>query len=103
MDIWLTTKKRTSGLRLNHIRCSIFGFRFSENKHRKSKTKHRKPEHRITKTEQRKWSSSLFRQGESPNGFSYWCNKAKAETHSLGFSDFYLPQGHYDAREIANF
>lgn len=26
------------------------------------------------------------RQGESPNGFSYWCNKAKAEIYSLGFS-----------------
>ena len=38
----------------------------------------------------KKGVSSLFRQGESPNGFSYWYNKAKAETHSLGFSDLLI-------------
>ncbi len=41
-------------------------------------------EHRKSKTEKK--ISSLPRQGESPNGFSYWCNEAKAEIYSLGFS-----------------
>ena len=80
----------------------MFVIRTPKNRHRKpnnenqtTKTKHRKPniENRTSKTEHRKpnienRSSSLFRQGESPTGFSYWCNKAKAETRSLGFSDF---------------
>ena len=102
MNIWLTTKKQTSGLRLNLIRCSLFdvrcllfGHRKTDTENRTTKTKQRKPniENQTSKTEHRKpnienRSSSLFRQGESPTGFSYWCNKAKAETRSLGFSDF---------------
>ena len=72
-----------NGLRLNLIRFSVFVIRFSDNENKASKTEQQKPD-----IGHRKWSSSLFRQGESPTGFSYWCNKAKAETRSLGFSDF---------------
>ena len=43
-------------------------------------------EHRKTNIEKR--ISSLSRQGESPLGFSYWCNEAKAEICGLGFSVF---------------
>jgi hypothetical protein len=65
------------------FRCSMFGQLTSNIEN--PNIQHRKPN-----IEQRKWGSSLFRQGESPNGFSYWCNKAKAETRSLGFSDFII-------------
>ena len=34
--------------------------------------------------------SSLLRQGESPLGFSYWCNEAKAEIYYLGFSVYFF-------------
>ena len=96
------------------VRYSIFDVRTSTNENRPTKIDQRKSnienrtsdnENRTSKTENRisnienrtsnnqhrsskKGISSLLRQGEDPIGFSYWCNKAKAETYGLGFSGF---------------
>ncbi len=49
-----------------------------------------KTEHPSERRSHRKRVSSMFRHGGNPTGFSYWYSKAKAEIHSLGFSDFIL-------------